>query len=42
MQNNLPAEEFLNEKVRVVFDPMISKILLEKPDEPVNITNTFN
>jgi len=32
---NLSSEEFLNEKVRVVFEPMISKILLEKPEEPV-------
>lgn len=32
---NLSCEEFLNEKVRVIFEPMISKILLEKPEEPV-------
>ena len=39
---NLPAEEYLNEKVRVVFEPMISKMLLEKPDEPVNLTYPFD
>lgn len=35
MLNNLPAEEFLNGKVRIIFEPMISKLLLEKPDDPV-------
>lgn len=33
---NLSCEEFLNEKVKVIFEPMISKLLLEKPEEPVN------
>jgi len=36
MNNNLPAEEYLNEKVRTIFDPMIIKLILEKPNEPVN------
>lgn len=35
MLNNLPTEEFLNGKVRIIFEPMISKILLEKPEDPV-------
>jgi hypothetical protein len=34
---NLSCEEFLNEKVRNVFEPMISKILIDKPEEPVNL-----
>jgi hypothetical protein len=35
--NSLSCEDFLNEKVKVIFEPMISKLLLEKPDEPVKI-----
>lgn len=35
MLNNLPAEEFLNGKVRIIFEPMIAKILVEKPHNPV-------
>ena len=32
---SLSHEEYLNEKVRVILEPMISKILLEKPENPV-------
>lgn len=32
MQN---VEQYLNDKVRTVFDPIISKLLLEKPEDPV-------
>ena len=31
------AEEFIDKKVKVVFEPMITKCLIDKPDEPVNM-----
>lgn len=37
MLNNLSAEEFLNNKVKIIFEPMIAKLLLEKPEDPVII-----
>jgi hypothetical protein len=37
MSNTQPAEDYLNGKVRIVFEPMISKILLEKPEDPVKL-----
>ncbi len=41
MSNNIPAEEFLNGKVRIIFEPMIAKLLIEKPDNPVFTYNNF-
>ena len=31
------AEEFIEKKVKVVFEPMITKCIIDKPKEPVNI-----
>jgi hypothetical protein len=31
------AEEFLNKKVKIIYDPMIAQILIDKPKEPVRI-----
>ena len=31
------AEQFIEKKVKNVFEPMITKCLIDKPDEPVNI-----
>jgi len=34
---NLTAEEFLQQKVRGIIEPMVSALLMEKPKEPVRI-----
>jgi hypothetical protein len=34
---NLSAEEFLNKKVSIVFQPIIASLLVEKPNDPVRI-----
>jgi hypothetical protein len=34
--SNLNPEEFLNKKVKIVFEPMISSMLVDKPKDPVN------
>ena len=33
------AEDYLDKKVRCIFEPMISALLMDKPKEPVNIIN---
>lgn len=33
--SNLSPEEYLNKKVKVIFEPLINNILLEKPSNPV-------
>lgn len=33
--SNLSAEEYLDEKVRPIYDPMLIKLILEKPNDPV-------
>ena len=33
--SNLSAEEFLNKKLKVLFEPVISSLLVEKPKNPV-------
>lgn len=33
----MQAEEYLNEKVRPIFDSIIVKVILEKPNDPVRI-----
>jgi hypothetical protein len=35
--SNLTPEEYLNKKVKIVFEPMISQILVDKPKDPVKI-----
>jgi hypothetical protein len=34
--SNLSPEEFINKKVKIVFEPMITQILVDKPKDPVN------
>jgi hypothetical protein len=34
--SNLPPEEFINKKVKIIFEPMISQMLIDKPSDPVN------
>ncbi len=34
--SNLSPEEFINKKVKIVFEPMITQILVDKPRDPVN------
>ena len=33
---SLKPEEFLDRRVRCIFEPMITAALIEKPKEPVN------
>jgi hypothetical protein len=33
----MQAEEYLQKNVRVILQPMVSAVLLEKPKDPVNI-----
>lgn len=33
--SNLQSEEYLDEKVRVIFDPMIIEMFQKKPNNPV-------
>jgi hypothetical protein len=40
MSNILHVEEFLNSKVRPIFDQIIINMILEKPEDPV-IINYF-
>lgn len=35
--SNLTKEEFMNKKVKVIFEPLISNLIVEKPSNPVNI-----
>ena len=37
--SNLTPEEFLNKRVKIIFEPMISRILVEKPKDPVFFYN---
>ncbi len=37
--SNLSAQDYLNQKVKVLFEPIISKILEDKPSEPVHLSN---
>ena len=37
--SNLSAEEFLNKKIKILFEPVISSILVEKPKNPVKFHN---
>jgi hypothetical protein len=32
-------EEYLDKKVRCIFEPMVSSLLIDKPKEPVKILN---
>lgn len=34
--SNLSPEEFINKKVKIVFEPIITQILVDKPKDPVN------
>lgn len=38
--SNLSIKDYLNQKVNVVFEPIIANILRDKPKEPVNIDNS--
>ncbi len=35
--SNLSAKDYLNQKVKVLFQPIISSMLAEKPKQPVKI-----
>jgi hypothetical protein len=35
--SNLSAEDFLNKKVKVIFEPIIASVILEKPKDPVKV-----
>ena len=37
--SSFSPEEFLNKRVKIVFEPMISRILLDKPKDPVRMFN---
>jgi hypothetical protein len=34
-------EEYLDKKVRSIFEPMVSSLLMDKPKEPVILTILF-
>lgn len=40
--SELSPEEFLNKKVRIIYEPMICQILVEKPKDPVKIKFYYN
>ena len=33
--SNFSPEELINKKVKIVFEPMITQILMDKPKDPV-------
>ena len=33
--SNLSAKDYLNQKIKVLFEPIISSMLADKPTEPV-------
>ena len=37
--SNFSPEEFLNKRVKIIFEPMISRILVDKPKDPVGLIN---
>lgn len=41
MSFNFSPEEFLNKKVKIVFEPLVTQILVEKPKDPVSCISRF-
>jgi hypothetical protein len=37
--SNFSPEEFLNKRVKIIFEPIISRILVDKPKDPVRFIN---
>lgn len=35
-------EEYLEKKVRCIFEPMVSALLMDKPKEPVNLNTLIS
>jgi hypothetical protein len=42
MSNSVSPEQYLDSKVKPIFEPLLKKIVIEKPENPVNkfIINT--
>ena len=34
--SNLTPEDFIDKKVKIIFEPMITQMLIEKPGDPVS------
>jgi len=37
MLSNFSPEEYINKKVKILFEPMVTQILVEKPKDPVSL-----
>ena len=40
--SHFSPEEYVNKKVKIIFEPMVTQILVEKPKDPVNNNKLTN